>query len=211
MVDMQHANHTLLLLKQVGKPSMHDTRFLEGAVARYKGFLHLIKRNQERSMKRFCVPTYDIDLIWHSHQLQSASYCKDMLALLGRILEHDDTDADRTKGKKLDVGFSETTKQWEDTYGLRYWRAGAMYKGSLPSPLDVPPYPFNYITRNEATAEKSKKLLPLQKTMVMEVGFGNLCLLYICCSVVSLFVTSKNEIFDITQTVLEMEIKAMPK
>ncbi|EOY15545.1 Uncharacterized protein TCM_034564 [Theobroma cacao] len=55
---------------------------------------------------------------------------------MGKILEHDDTDSDRAKGKKLDNGFSETTKQWEDTFGSRYWRAGAMYRGNAPSPLE---------------------------------------------------------------------------
>ncbi|URD80963.1 hypothetical protein MUK42_02034 [Musa troglodytarum] len=117
----------------VSRPSMHDNRVLEAAVNRYKGFLHLIKKNQDGSKTLFCVPTYDIDLIWHSHQLHPASYCNDMIKLLGKVLEHDDTDSDRSKGKKLDVGFSETTKQWEDTYGLRYWRAGTMYRGKVPS------------------------------------------------------------------------------
>ncbi|XP_020272734.1 glycine-rich domain-containing protein 1 [Asparagus officinalis] len=154
---------------QVARPSMSDSRFLEEAVARYKGFLHLIKKNQETSTNRFCVPTYDIDLIWHSHQLQPSSYCKDMLELLGKILEHDDTDADRTKGKKLDNGFCETTKQWEDTFGLRYWRAGAMYRGCAPSSLDVTPYFSGPDMKNEDVMEKSEILLPLQKTMVVEV------------------------------------------
>ncbi|KAJ6335390.1 hypothetical protein OIU78_012090 [Salix suchowensis] len=73
---------------------MKNGTFLEEAVARYKGFLYLIKRNQGRSIKHFCVPTYDIDLIWHSHQLHPVSYCKDLVAIIGRVLEHDDTDSD---------------------------------------------------------------------------------------------------------------------
>lgn len=73
--------------------------------------------------------------MWHSHQLHSVYYSKDLIEALGKVLEHDDTDSDRTKGKKLDVGFSGTTKQWEDTFGTRYWKAGAMYKGNAPSPI----------------------------------------------------------------------------
>lgn len=122
---------------QVSRSYMNDDIFVEEAVARYKGFLHLIKRNWERSLRRFCVPTYDIDLIWHSHQLSPVSYCKDLVAALGKVLEHDDTDSDRTKGKKLDNGFSTTTEQWEETFGTRYWRAGAMYRGNPPSPLPI--------------------------------------------------------------------------
>lgn len=108
---------------------MSDERYLEGAVARYKGFLHLIKRFKERNMARYCVPTYDIDLMWHTHQLHPVSYCEDLVRIMGKVLEHDDTDTDRTEGEKLDVGFSGTTKAFEALFGRRYWRAGAMYKG----------------------------------------------------------------------------------
>lgn len=112
---------------------MSDERYLEGAVARYKGFLHLIKRFKEKNMSRYCVPTYDIDLMWHTHQLHSVSYCEDLVRIMGKVLEHDDTDSDRTEGEKLDVGFTGTTKAFEALFGRRYWRAGAMYKGTPPS------------------------------------------------------------------------------
>ncbi|KAF9623563.1 hypothetical protein IFM89_003353 [Coptis chinensis] len=56
----------------------------------------------------------------HSHQLHPISYCKDLVEVLGEILEHDDTDSDRTKGQKLDTGFSGTTMQWENTFGSRF-------------------------------------------------------------------------------------------
>ncbi|KAF5795887.1 putative Glycine-rich domain-containing protein [Helianthus annuus] len=113
---------------------MNINQFLEAAVARYKGFMHLIKRNKERNITCFCVPTYDIDLIWHTHQLHPASYSNDLMTSLGKILEHDDTDQNRGKGQKLDIGFSKIIKQWEALFGPRYWKAGAMYRGSTPSP-----------------------------------------------------------------------------
>ncbi|KAL6512958.1 hypothetical protein OROHE_019748 [Orobanche hederae] len=125
---------------QVSRPYMDDDRYLEGSIARYKAFLHLIKRNREKSIKSFSVPTYDIDLIWHTHQLHPVSYGTDLLQIMGKILDHDDTDSDRTKGQKLEVGFSGTTKTFEDMYGFRYWRAGAMYRGLAPSPVRASPY-----------------------------------------------------------------------
>ncbi|CAN6373143.1 unnamed protein product [Urochloa humidicola] len=128
---------------QVGTPTMHDKRFLVEALARYKGFLYLIKMNQEKGLQRFRVPTYDVDLMWHTHQLHPVIYCKDMLKLLGKVLEHDDTDADRSEGKKLDVGFTETTEQFESTFGVRYWKAGCMYRGNMPSPVTSTPQIFN--------------------------------------------------------------------
>ena len=145
-------------------------------MARYKGFLHLIKRNKEKSIRRFCVPTYDIDLIWHSHQLQPASYCKDLVAIMGKVLEHDDTDTDRAKGQKLDVGFSETTKQWEETFGSRYWKAGAMYRGSPPSPLIVDKYKADAVQKNSAPNSENQNLIQLPRKMIVEVISK-----YICC------------------------------
>ena len=148
---------------------MDNDLFLEAAVARYKGFLHLIKRNRERSLKCFCVPTYDVDLIWHSHQLHPASYCKEMVEVLGKVLEHDDTDSDRSKGQKLDVGFSETTKQWEDMFGSRYWRAGAMYRGSAPSPITTTPCSSNILTKQVVASNEYQNAILLPEVNEVEV------------------------------------------
>ncbi|KAL6565669.1 hypothetical protein OROHE_004724 [Orobanche hederae] len=106
----------------VSRPYMDDDGYLEGSIARYKAFLHLIKRNREKSIKGFSVPPYDIDLIWHTHELHPVSYGMDLLQIMGKISDHDDTDSDRTKGQKLEVGFSGTTKTFEDMHGFRYWR-----------------------------------------------------------------------------------------
>ncbi|VVA20233.1 Hypothetical predicted protein [Prunus dulcis] len=45
------------------------------------------------------------------------SYVNDNLLLKGAVAGY--KDSDRTKGQKLDVGFSEITKQWEETFGTR--------------------------------------------------------------------------------------------
>jgi hypothetical protein len=157
-------------MSQVSWLIMNDDHFLEGAVARYKGFLHLIKRNKERSNNRFCVPTYDIDLIWHSHQLHPASYCKDLVAILGKVLMHDDTDSDRTKGKRLDVGFSGTTNQWEEAFGSRYWRAGAMYKGPAPAPLAINLHQLNNVRMKVAPSNEYQNMTQLPKKTQVEVA-----------------------------------------
>ncbi|XP_047325052.1 glycine-rich domain-containing protein 1-like [Impatiens glandulifera] len=151
---------------QVSKQHMNYDLFLETAIARYKGFLYLIKSNWEKSVKCFCVPTYDIDLIWHSHQLNPVSYCKDLVKTLGKVLEHDDTDSDRSKGKKLDTGFSETTKQWEETFGSRYWRAGAMYRGSTPSPVTTIPYKSNSLKTKDVEITQHEKITSISKVVM---------------------------------------------
>ncbi|VAI80033.1 unnamed protein product [Triticum turgidum subsp. durum] len=154
---------------QVGTPNMHDHRFLEEALARYKGFLYLIKLNQEKGMNLFRVPTYDVDLMWHTHQLNSVTYYSDMLNLLGRVLEHDDTDDDRAEGKKLDTGFSGTTEQFENNFGLRYWKVGAMYRGSLPSPVTSVPQIFNSEDDSVFGVDKAEKHLTILETTVVEL------------------------------------------
>ncbi|XP_021743718.1 glycine-rich domain-containing protein 2-like isoform X2 [Chenopodium quinoa] len=154
---------------QVSRPHVSNNIFLKEAIARYKGFLHLIKKNKEMSIKRFCVPTYDIDLIWHAHQLHSALYCKDTTAICGEVLDHDDTDTDRSEGMKLSVEFMETSKRWEELYGLRYWKAGAMYRGSAPSPLTVDAHIFEKTQKSEILANKSQNIIQLPKKMLIEV------------------------------------------
>ncbi|XP_057975299.1 glycine-rich domain-containing protein 2-like [Malania oleifera] len=160
---------------QVSRPHMNNDVFLEEALARYKGFLHLIKRNREKSINCFCVPTYDIDLIWHSHQLHPASYSKDTVAILGKVLEHDDTDSDRSKGKKLDVGFSSTTKQWEDTYGSRYQKAGTTYRGIAPSPLTSSLCPLDTVRKKEVPPIEYHNVIQQPMEVMLEiVGVRNL-------------------------------------
>ncbi|XP_027360144.1 glycine-rich domain-containing protein 1 isoform X4 [Abrus precatorius] len=154
---------------QVSRSHMKNDLFIKEAVARYKGFLYLIKRNKEKGIKFFCVPTYDIDLIWHSHQLHPISYCKDLNEALGKVLEHDDTDSDRTKGKKLDVGFSGTTKQWKDTFGTGYWKAGAMYRGNAPSPITSNPFSSSMICKKVVSSNEHLQEILLQERKVVEV------------------------------------------
>ncbi|KAK4477409.1 hypothetical protein RD792_016630 [Penstemon davidsonii] len=154
-------------LYQVSRPHMNDDHYIEGAVARYKAFLHLIKRNKERSIDSFSVPTYDIDLIWHSHQLHPMSYCKDLIEIIGDVLNHDDTVSDRTKGQKLDTGFSLTTKLFEEMYGSRYWRAGGMFRGTAPSPVRTTPYSGNAVKKPPTC--NNGQIVKLSKIKVFEV------------------------------------------
>lgn len=49
----------------------------------------------------FIVPCYDIDLIWHTHQLYPLAYKSDMEKLYGKIFNHDDSVNDRSEGSRL--------------------------------------------------------------------------------------------------------------
>lgn len=85
------------------------------------------------------------------------------MAILGRVLEHDDTDFDTTKVKKLDVGFPITTKQWEEMLGSEYWQARIIYRGGAPSPFSINVSPINIVRKKVfSTVEYQKRIhLPM--------------------------------------------------
>lgn len=113
---------------QVSLPHMPEDRFLKAAEERYKGYLYLLKKSM--ASESCYVPTYDIELMWRSHQLNPVGYGKYTVELLGKLLQHDQAirnDSHRRHGE----AFTETTKQWESIFGRRYWRAGAMHREDL--------------------------------------------------------------------------------
>ncbi|XP_074301792.1 glycine-rich domain-containing protein 1-like [Silene latifolia] len=139
---------------QVSRPHMVDELFLKEASARYKGFLHIIRTNRKTGLQSFGVPTYDVDLMWHTHQLYPDSYCKDMKELIGGVLPHIDSNPDKSKGSRLDTGFTETTQQWEQTFGFSYWKAGGMSRGDIPTPVTRVPYKFSVDAKKSNKTEK---------------------------------------------------------
>jgi len=62
------------------------------------------------------VPTLDIDLAWHTHQLSPSQYCTDTQKLTGRYLNHDD----KVVQDKLDIGFTMTKDQYRIRFGKEY-------------------------------------------------------------------------------------------
>ncbi|CAM6070832.1 unnamed protein product [Sphagnum tenellum] len=136
---------------QVSQPYMWEDSFLQVAKERYKCFLHMLSRSKGSSL---CVPTFDIDLMWHAHQLSPIAYTKDTKALLGCIVDHDDT-MERGPNTKLGHGFEDTIKLWESTFGTSYERAGSMYRGSKPVNLPAPRPP----APSESSSDSNYKAL----------------------------------------------------
>jgi hypothetical protein len=102
-----------------------DSDFLDEAIKRYKKFIYLKHLNPQL----FIVPMYDIDLIWHTHQLFPEIYRRDMIANLQHVLHHDDTSQDRTINSKLSSSDQETRHKWFELYGDRLPKNGCMYRG----------------------------------------------------------------------------------
>ncbi|KAI0683785.1 hypothetical protein BC835DRAFT_1422968 [Cytidiella melzeri] len=63
-----------------------DVIILAHAIGRYHAFLDLLST----SPTSLFVPTLDIDLVWHTHQLMGHVYAEDCLKYVGRYIDHDD-------------------------------------------------------------------------------------------------------------------------
>ena len=119
---------------QVSLPHFTDDLFLKSAVERYEHHLRLKRLHPEVSM----VPCYDVQLIWHAHQLHPLNYKQTATELIGKPLHHDVTVTGQTPGSNLYDAGEKTRSVWE-TAGLRLEKAGAMYRGDPPDPS--PPTP----------------------------------------------------------------------
>ena len=136
-------------LWQVSGPRYSTVEFLEEGASNYAKFVRLMG---EKSKPQFLVPTYQIDLMWHTHMLASiAKYHKDNMQVNGCPLEHDDSLNDRSEGGKLDTNFKATRKLWDRVYGVEYKVPGGMYRGEPPSEYFRPRW-----------AEDSDKLLSVR-------------------------------------------------
>ncbi|KAI9764598.1 MAG: hypothetical protein M1840_008327 [Geoglossum simile] len=115
-LDLRHATirqsnfvakmHTLLWIRA---PSLPHT--LSKSLDRYKRFVHLLG-----SGGRSLVPTLDIDLVWHTHQLCPPFYNLAMLRDTGKFINHDD----RMVPAKLDTDFRRCSEQWLAAFGEEY-------------------------------------------------------------------------------------------
>ena len=113
---------------QVSLDHYRDPMFLTDAILRYKMYLYLKQRNKET----FLVPCYDMDLIWHTHQVHPVPYQKETTAVLGFVLKHDDSVNDRKEGSKLNNADDVTRRLWQELFKVPFARPGSMFRGNPP-------------------------------------------------------------------------------
>ncbi|KAF6750994.1 hypothetical protein DFP72DRAFT_817051 [Ephemerocybe angulata] len=99
-----------------------DELALRHAIARYHAFMDLLSSTPAS----FFVPTLDIDLAWHTHQLTSKQYEGDCLAYVGRYIDHDD----KVDGIRLSSAFDLTCRAWKDRFGIDYTHCGCPLPGT---------------------------------------------------------------------------------
>ena len=119
-------------LWQVSGPRFSDPFFLHEGVLNYARLLKLMQLNPTA----FLVPTYQIDLMWHTHMLASfAVYHRDAGALIGRRAgpDHDDSVNDRSHvATKLNTCTATTKELWKRAFGRDYFCPGGMFRGEPP-------------------------------------------------------------------------------
>ena len=102
------------IMKDPFKPDMTEDEVLF-AVKQYKRFLNLKIKYPELNL----VPTDDIDMIWHSHILDTEQYAKDCANLFGKFLHHNPFFGEFGNETQEEMGimFKETSDMWLHEYG----------------------------------------------------------------------------------------------
>ena len=117
-------------LWHVNWPEYEDDSFLEDSVQRYGMMLALMNQHPGQ----FIVPTYDIDIIWHTHLAFPCRYIEDCRRLAGRDVNHDDqVGEDRSPGGFLTTSTAKTELLWNSTFSSPWRKEGGMYRGEPPS------------------------------------------------------------------------------
>ncbi|KDQ53342.1 hypothetical protein JAAARDRAFT_161844 [Jaapia argillacea MUCL 33604] len=98
-----------------------DMVALQHSIARYHAFLDLMSA----SPGSFLVPTLDIDLAWHTHQLYAARYAEDCKSFVGKYVDHDD----KVEENRLAMAFDLTCRAWKNRYEVPYTHCGCPLPG----------------------------------------------------------------------------------
>ncbi len=165
-------------LWHLSTPHFADDQFLKAGIDRYHKFILLRKlqlddqQNDSTKQKHpsMIVPTYDIDLMWHTHILSGLTfYHNDCRMILGgSTLNHDDgVGEDRSEGGTLDVAFKETKAVWKRSYGEDYSIPGGMYKG-------VPPTHFYSKEWSSSSFSSAELMCYAAAAPAADVGFQDL-------------------------------------
>ncbi|KAG9034217.1 hypothetical protein FRB95_013498 [Tulasnella sp. JGI-2019a] len=88
-----------------------DLDTLTRCVVRYHAFLDLMAS----VAGRFVVPTLDIDLAWHTHQLLCVSY-RNLFNIMGIVPDHDD----KVTQSALSTAYDETAAAWKARFSVPY-------------------------------------------------------------------------------------------
>ncbi|KAI5467827.1 hypothetical protein BGZ63DRAFT_431370 [Mariannaea sp. PMI_226] len=102
-------------------PTARDT--MVRLCEKYKRFLSIMGRHPAK----VAVPTLDVDLAWHTHQLSPSAYFAYTKAVAKTFVRHDD----KIEEDKLQDSFEWTSKVYQETYGEVYSECTCWYCESV--------------------------------------------------------------------------------
>ncbi|KAG8834460.1 hypothetical protein FRC17_008682 [Serendipita sp. 399] len=123
-----------------------DSAPLVRSIARYHAFLDLMYMTSSL----FLVPTLDIDLSWHTHQLKSSHYRDETLQFLKRFPNHDDS----IDASHISKGYDRTAKAWKARFGVPYSVCGCVPDRDSQSILS------RFVSRIASIGSSKSKLEP---------------------------------------------------
>ncbi|OQR99145.1 hypothetical protein ACHHYP_07250 [Achlya hypogyna] len=89
-----------------------DPVVLGASIVRYERFMKLMEDRRDH----VCVPTVDIDLVWHTHQTHHEAYRRYCQAVRGYLIDHDDT----VSSSSLRDGYAYTFQLWHTYFDEPY-------------------------------------------------------------------------------------------
>jgi len=90
------------------------------------------------------VPTYDLDLLWHTHMSVPQVYTQDCQRLCNMVVNHDDSIAD----SKLRVSFQECKIKWKQYYNEEYIERYAAQSNNIYSKKSSSPKSHSIFTHS---------------------------------------------------------------
>ncbi|KAK8065163.1 hypothetical protein PG997_011910 [Apiospora hydei] len=102
-------------------PAAKDT--MARLITKYQRFIDIMAKNPAH----VAVPTLDVDLAWHTHQLSPRSYYDYTNGKTGKLIDHDD----KINETKLTSSFEWTSKVYQETYQEVYSECTCWYCESI--------------------------------------------------------------------------------
>ncbi|KAI8807783.1 hypothetical protein BJ742DRAFT_810775 [Cladochytrium replicatum] len=119
------------------------------ATVRYHKFLLLMSKHRKETL----VPTLDLDLAWHTHQLFPGRYQNYGLQNVGVIINHDDS-VDETS---LISGYDNTSTHWKTDFGEEYAQdPPTSGRSTAGSSTRFPAYALFASSKSNAAKQKRK-------------------------------------------------------
>ncbi|ODA83242.1 hypothetical protein RJ55_01754 [Drechmeria coniospora] len=101
------------------------TKTMERLIQKYHRFMAIMRRYPSQ----VAVPTLDVDLAWHTHQLSPFAYYASTVARTGKFIDHDD----KIDQDKLSAAFEWTTKTYQDMFKEIYSECTCWYCETIRS------------------------------------------------------------------------------